>query len=88
MDCLNLYPPKNHTFISMFIYLVLRSLLYSVFNLKKALSCSLYRRVTTLDFKLSAAKERMNRLTDIYIDSQIDPDTFNQRKKDAPVGAP
>jgi DNA invertase Pin-like site-specific DNA recombinase len=35
----------------------------------------------TLDFKLSAAKERMNRLTDIYIDSQIDPDTFNERKK-------
>lgn len=35
----------------------------------------------TLDFKLTAAKERMNRLTDIYIDSQIDSDTFNQRKK-------
>lgn len=35
----------------------------------------------TLDFKLSAAKERMNRLTDIYIDNEIDSDTFNQRKK-------
>lgn len=45
MDCLKTYPPKNHAFLSMFIYFAVRSLLYSVFNLKKALSCSLYRRV-------------------------------------------
>jgi DNA invertase Pin-like site-specific DNA recombinase len=33
-----------------------------------------------IESKLSTVKERLNRLTDIYIDAQIDSETFNQRK--------
>lgn len=36
---------------------------------------------TAVDFKLSAVKERLNRLTDIYIEGQIESEIFNQRKQ-------
>jgi DNA invertase Pin-like site-specific DNA recombinase len=39
------------------------------------------RRVASIELKIAAVKDRLNRLTDIYIDGNIDKDAFNERKK-------
>lgn len=38
-------------------------------------------RLSALDLRLSSVKDRLNRLTDVYIDGQIDSAMFNQRKE-------
>jgi DNA invertase Pin-like site-specific DNA recombinase len=39
------------------------------------------RRAASIEVKIAAVKDRLNRLTDIYIDGNIDQDAFNERKK-------
>lgn len=39
------------------------------------------KRITALEIKISEVKNRLNRLTDVYIEGQIDADAFNQRKE-------
>lgn len=38
------------------------------------------RAVAALELKITAVRQRLGRLTDLYVDGSIDPDTFNERK--------